>query len=153
MSEYKMNLAGWKAIAVVVVLIAVFGIRLVTFNDKKDDTALMRKIELQLLTEYLPDDAAKLKAVYEAGDMDEVEKVAKSITSTELDVESVQASYPLFNFKTPKDVVVKVKYSLNDATGTREKGTNYYLFKHRSFGNSWEYKYESNVVSYYLNFL
>ena len=153
MSEYKIKLTGWKAIAVVVVLIGIFGIRLMTFNDKRDDESLMKKIELQLMTDYFPDDVEELKAAYESGDMDEVAEVAESITSTTLNIESVQASYPLFDFSTPKKVVVKVKYSLDDASGTREQGTNYYLFKHSSLGNIWEYKYDTSVVSYYLNFL
>ena len=63
MSEYKIKLTGWKAIAVVVVVIGVFGVRLMTFNDEKDDNALMRQIELQLMTDYLPNDAGRLKAV------------------------------------------------------------------------------------------
>jgi hypothetical protein len=84
--------------------------------------------------------------------MDKLGRVAKSVTSTKLNVDSVQASYPLFDFSTRKDVVVKVRYSLNDASGTREKGTNYYLFKHGSLGNVWQYKYDASEVSYYLNF-
>ena len=153
MSEFNIKVTGWKAIAAVVVVIGIFGVRLMTFSDKKDDNALMRKIELQLMTDYFPDDVEKLKAVYEAGDVDEVERVAKSITTTRLNIESVQASSPLFDFSTPKDVVVKVRYSLQDASGTRERGTNYYLFKHGALGNSWQYKYQTSAVFYYLNFL
>jgi hypothetical protein len=153
MSELKIKLTGWQAIAVVVVFIGIFGIRLMTFNDERDDADLMRQIELQLMTDYFPDDVEKLKAAYETGDMDEVEEVAQSITSTTLNVESVKASYPLFDLSTPKDVVVKVTYSLNDDSGTREKATNYYLFKQGYLGNIWTYKHETSVVSYYLNFI
>ena len=153
MSEYKIQLTGWQAIAVVVVFIAIFGIRLITFNDERNDEDLISKLELQLMTEYFPDDVAELKAAFESGDMDEVEEIAKSITSTTLNIESVKASYPLFDFSTPKDVVVKVTYSLNDDTGTREKSTNYYLFKQGYLGNIWTYKRETSVVSYYLNFI
>ena len=153
MSEFKIKLTGWQAIVLVFVFIGIFGIRLVTFNDERDDEDLMRQIELQLLTDYFPDDVAQLRAAYETGDKNEVEKVAKSITSTTLNVESVKASYPLFDLSTPKDVVVKVTYSLNDDSGTREKATNYYLFKHGYIGKIWTYKRETSVVSYYLNFI
>ena len=153
MSEYKIQLTGWKAIVVVVVLIGILGVRMMTFNDKRDDEALMRKIELQLLTDYFPNDVAKLKTVYETGDTDEVEEVANSITSTTLNIQSVHASYPLLKFSTRKDVVVKVTYSLNDDSGTRKRAPNYYLFKHGSLGNVWTYKYKSSVVGYYLNFI
>ena len=153
MSEFKVKFSGWQAIVVLIVFIGIFGIRLMSFNDERDDEDLMRKIELQLLTEYFPDDVAKLKAAYESGDMDEVEEVANSITSTTLNVESVKASYPLFDLSTPKDVVIKVTYSLDDDSGTREKATHYYLFKHGYLGNIWTYKRETGVVSYYLNFI
>jgi hypothetical protein len=147
-----MNFRGWQAIAVIVVFLGILGVRLMAFSDKKDNKALMREIELQLLCDYLPNDADRLKAAYETGDMDKLGRVAKSVTSTKLNVDSVQASYPVFDFSARKDVVVKVRYSLNDASGTREKGTNYYLFKHGSLGNVWQYKYDTSEVSYYLNF-
>ncbi len=153
MSEPKINLTGWQAITVVVVLIGVIGVRLMTFNDKKDDKALMRQIEVQLMTDYFPNEAERLKVAYEAGDKDKLQRTVKSVTSAKLNVESVQASYPLFDFSTPKDVVVKVIYSLKDASGTRDRKTKYYLFSHGSLGNIWQYKYEASVVSYYLNFL
>ena len=153
MSELNIKLTGWKAAVAIVILIGIFGIRLMTFSDKRDDEALMKKIELQLMTDYFPDDVETLKAALETGDTDEIEEVAQSITSTTLNIESVQASYPLFKFSNPKKVVVKVTYSLDDDSGTRDKGTNYYLFKHGSLGNHWSYKRETTVVSYYLNFI
>ena len=112
----------------------------------------MRELELQLTTEYFPDDVEKLKDVYEKGDRDEVDRLVESITSTKVNVESVEASYPPLDFSTPKDVVIKVRYSLIDSSGTREEGTKYYLFKHGSLSNNWNYRWEVGAVSYYLNF-
>ena len=153
MSELNIKLTGWKAAVAIVVLIGIFGVRLMTFSDLRDDETLMKKIELQLLTDYFPNDVETLKAAMETGDTDEIEEVANSITSTTLNVESVEASYPLFKFSSPKKVVVKVTYSLDDDSGTREKATNFYLFKHGSLGNIWTYKHETTAVSYYLNFI
>ncbi len=153
MSELNIKLTGWKAVAVIVVLIGILGVRLMTFSDLRDDETLMKKLELQLLTDYFPDDVETLKAAFETGNTDEIEEVANSITSTTLNVESVKASYPLFKFTSPKKVVVKVTYSLDDDSGTRERATNYYLFKHGSLGNFWTYKRETTAVSYYLNFI
>lgn len=152
MSELNIKLTGWKAVAVIVVLIGILGIRLMTFSDIRDDETLMKKLELQLLTDYFPDDVENLKAAWESGDTDEFDELVQSVTSTTLNIESVQASYPLFKFTSTKKVVVKVTYSLEDDSGTRERATNYYLFKHGSLGNSWSYKREATVVSYYLNF-
>ena len=153
MSEYKFQLTGWQAIVALVILIGILGIRLMTFSDLSDDETLMEKIESRLMTDYFPDDVENLKAAYESGDTDKFDELVQSVTSTTLNIESVQASYPLFKFSSSKKVVVKVTYSLDDDSGTREKGTNYYLFKHGSIGNSWSYKREATVVSYYLNFV
>ena len=51
MSEYKFQLTGWQAIVALMVLIGIFGIRLMTFNDLTDDQTLMEKIELRLVSE------------------------------------------------------------------------------------------------------
>ena len=152
MSEYKFQLTGWQAIVAIAVLIGIVGIRLVTFSDLKDNESLVKKIELRLIADYFPDDVERLKATYESGDTDEFDELVQSVTSTTLNIESVQASYPLFKFSSPRKVVVKVTYSLDDDSGTRERGTNYYLFKQGSLGNIWTYKREATVVSYYLNF-
>ena len=124
-----------------------------TFSDLRDNETLVKKIELRLIADYFPDDVEKLKAAYESGDTAEFDELVQSVTSTTLNIDSVQASYPLFNFSSPKEVVVKVTYSLDDDSGTRERGTNFYLFKHGSLGNSWSYRREASVVSYYLNFV
>lgn len=153
MSEYKFQLTGWQAIVAIGVLIGIFGIRLMTFSDLRDDESLVKKIELQLIADYFPDDVENLKAAYESGETDELDRLAQSVTSTTLNIESVKASYPLFKFSSSKKVVVKVTYSLDDDSGTRDTGTNYYLFRHGSIGNSWSYKREANAVSYYLNFI
>lgn len=153
MSEHEMKLTGWQAIVAIVVLIGVLGLRLATLDDKKSDAALMREINQKLLTDYFPNDVARLKEAVEGGNGEQVASVAESVTSTRVDIESVRVSSPLFGFSNLKDVVVKVTYSLNDASGTREKGTVYYLFRHGLIGNTWRYKSKSGVVQYYLNFM
>ncbi|MFC1580293.1 hypothetical protein ACFL4N_05210 [Thermodesulfobacteriota bacterium] len=152
MAEAKIHLKGWQGLVVLVVLIGVVIVRLTTFSDNKDDSALMQKLEVQLMCDYFPNEAAKLREAYDSGDSEELQNAVKSVTTAKLNIESVQTSSPLFDFSTSKDVVVKVTYSLVDASGTRDRKTKYYLFKHGSVGNSWSYQYETGVVRYYLNF-
>jgi hypothetical protein len=149
--QYNLRINGWAALVIAVVLLGVIGVRLMTFNDKKDDEELMQEIETQLVSEYLPDDAERLAAAYESGNEGELSAVADSITSSEMEVKSVKVSSPLFDFSSSKEAVVKVEYSLNDDMGARKEGTVYYLFERHSLG--WQYMYESNAVSYYLNFI
>lgn len=153
MPELELNFSGWKAVVVIVIVLLVIGVRFITFKDQKDNKALVKEIELELTTEYFPDDVAKLRAAVDSGDEDEISDVAESITTTKLNIEAVQISRPLFDFSSSKDVIVKVKYSLNDATGTRKAGTNYYRFENGLIVNSWRYKGKSSVVFYYLNFI
>ena len=75
-----------------------------TFIDKRNDTELIQELELQLMTEYFPDDVDKLKAVYESGDEEEIENAVESITTTKLTIISVQTSFPLFSYKTNNKV-------------------------------------------------
>lgn len=153
--QLDFNIKGWGAAIIAVILVGVIGFRLMTFDDMKNDEDLMREIEVQLVAEYLPDDAERLAEAYESGNEGQLSAVAESITSTEVDVKAVKASSPLFDFSSPKEVVVKVEYVLNDDMGERKEGTVYYLFEKRSLsiGSDWRYMYESNAVSYYLNFL
>ena len=147
MAEIK--LTGWQAVVGLLILVGLFGVRVMSFNDMNDDKALMKQIDVQLMCDYMPDEAEKLQAAVETDDRDTIQ----SVLSAQVDVESVEASYPLFDFSPRKEVVVKVIYSLTDDSGTRDRKTKYYLFDHGSLGNIWSYRYETNVVAYYLNFI
>jgi hypothetical protein len=105
------------------------------------------------MSDYYPGEAERLKAVMESGNVSEIGEVAKSITTAKLNIESVQASYALFDFSSSKDVIIKVKYKLDDSSGARNQKTLYYRFKHGSVFNNWQYRYESSALSYYLNFI
>jgi hypothetical protein len=148
MAEIQFKLSGWQAI---VVLIGFVIVRLATFSDKRGDADLLQELEFQLMTEYFPDDVANLEEVYESGDEEELDEAVESITSTELTIISVQTSSPLLSFKSNEKVIVKVVYSLDDAYDNRQKGTKYYRFQHGALGNTWRYRYNASIASYYLN--
>lgn len=152
MPEYNVKLAGWQIAIAAVVLLAVVGGRLMTFNDQRDDAELVEKLKFEIMTEYLPNDVDALRAAVESGDSELIGEVAGSVTSSKITIESVQTSYPLFSFTSSNEVVVKVRYSLDDASGNRNRATNYYLFSHGLIGNTWSYRHKTTVVSYYLNF-
>lgn len=151
MSELKIQLKGWQAIAVLIVLIGVVAVRFMTLDDMQSDKDLMKHIDRLLMDEYSPHVAEKLRAAYDTGDNDELGEAVDSVTTTKVNVESVKASYPLFDFSLPKDVVIKVEFSLDDASGKGTKRTIYYLFRRGILG--WQYQYIASDWSYYLNFL
>lgn len=152
MSEIQMKLTGWKAIAAIVVVLCIVGVRLMTFNDKMDDSDLVQKLEFEIMTNYFPNDVEHLKSAYESGDIDETARAVETIATSKINFESIKASSPLLTFSTNKEVVIKVTYSLDDSSGNRIKETKYYLFKHGSIGNVWQYRYETSAISYFLNF-
>jgi hypothetical protein len=156
MSEQSVGikLSGWKALAIIPLVVGALGLRVVTITNKKNDANLMREVEFELMTEYFPDDVARLRALYDAGKTDEFTKAVRSTTTTTIDIKSVKASYSIFDFSTKdRDVVVKVVYSLDDASGTRKQGTNYYGFEHSPPINRWKCWGKRSVVNYYLNFI
>ncbi len=157
MSEHSIDingikLTGKKVIIIIIVLIAILVIRIGSMGNKKYDENLMKELNSLLLAEYLPDDATRMKSIYKTGTDKELSNMAKSITTTKVNIESVKASHSIFSFSSKKNVVVKVVYSLYDVNGTRKKGTKYYLFEHYSLGNSWRHKYDVSAMSYYFNF-
>lgn len=153
MADIRFDLKGWKAIVVLLGIVAVLIIRLLSFSDMTGDEDLMQKVKLHVIEEYFTDDVARLKAAVESGDAKKIAEVSKIITGDRMKIESVQASYPLFKFTSTKDVVVKVRYSLNDGAGPGKSFTSYYLFRYGMIGNNWSYQYKTSFFSYYLNFL
>ena len=150
MSELKIQLKGWQAIILAFVLIGVVTVRFMTLKDMRNDKELMKHIDTLLMDEYSPYVSENIRAAYDRGAKGKIDKSVKSILSTKVNILSVQASYPIFDFSIPKDVVIKVVFSLDDDTETGEKRTIYYLFRRGAFG--WQYQYITTSLSYYLNF-
>jgi hypothetical protein len=147
MSELKVQLSGWQAIVAVSILIGVIVVRFTTIGDMRGDDDLMQRVNALLMDEYAPHVAGKMREAYDAGDKDKID----SVISTKINIIAVQASYPVFKFSMPKEVVIKVVFSLDSATDSGEDRTIYYLFKHGVFG--WQYQYITTSLSYYLNFM
>lgn len=152
MSEFKIQLSGKTAVIAVVILVVILGIRLVSFSDKTGDRELTREIELLLMSEYYPDAVSEMQEAYDQGNMDELERLAGAVTRTKLVIESVKTSAPLLSFSSSTDVIVRVEYLLKDESKNSETKRQFYRFKHGAIGNSWQYRSDSNIVSYYLNF-
>jgi hypothetical protein len=153
MPEINFKLRGWQAVAVIIIVVCLIVYRFISFKDLTSEAALVREIETHIASEYMPAAAEKLKAAQASGDAQELERLATSLAATELSIEGVTASSPLLDFSSPRDVVVKVTYAFGDGSSDSDTQTRYFLFEKSLMPNSWRYRHESNVVSYYLNFL
>jgi hypothetical protein len=150
LAELKGQFKGWQAIVVIAVIIVVIVIRFISLSDMRNDKDLMKHIDALLMNEYAPHVAEELRDAVETGDNDEEGNSVKSILSTKVNIVSVKASYPFFDFSTPKEVVIKVVFSLDADNKSGEERTIYYLFKKGVFG--WQYQYITTSSNYYLNF-
>jgi len=149
MPEKTIKLTGWKAAIAAIVLLILLGVRVMTFSNNTDKE-LLEALNMQLMSEFYPNQVERLKAALDQTDEEKIESGTSAVLNAELNILSVQTSYPFLDFSSPQNIVVKVTYNLDDEAGKKEK---YYLFKHGVIGSNWQYQYESNVISYYLNFL
>jgi hypothetical protein len=152
MPQVTCTMRGWQAVLPLLALIAIVGVRLLTFRDQTDDVKLMRDLESQIVSDYLPNEVARLQVAMQAGDRQQLSGVAQSVTGAKPRIESVQISYPILAFSSSKDVVVKVVYALVEGDRSRDRKTLYFLYTHGVIGNTWRYRYETTALSYYLNF-
>lgn len=152
MAQLNMKLQGWHAVLGLIFLVGLTGVRLVTFRDKTDDQRLMRDLQRKIAADYLPHEAARLQAAMNASDQQDISRVARSITNTKPRIESVRISSPFLDFSYPKDVVVKVVYSLAEGAKTSRRRTLYFLYSYSAVGDVWIYQHQTTAVRYYLNF-
>lgn len=153
MSEVNFQLSGGKAVLAVIALAIIIIIRIVSLGGTEDDKELIDKLQVELTSYYYPGEVERLKAAMASGDREELDRVAKSVTSTKLRIDKVQTSYALLDFSSPKKVIVKVSYSLVDDTSVQEQQIKYFKFEYGGIANKWRYEYESSEFAYYLNLL
>jgi len=149
MPKKTIKLTGLNAIIASVLLLAVLVIRVATIGQNTDEE-LLKALDVQLMSEFYPNQVARMKAALKQADLEAIEADAGSILEAKVSILAVQTSYPVMDFSYPKIVIVKVRYDLDDRSGDKIK---YYRFKEGIAGSQWLYQYEANVISFYLNFL
>lgn len=149
MPEKTIKLTGLNAIIASAILLAVLFVRLTSIGQNTDEK-LLNALDFQLMSEFYPNQVARMKAALEQTDLAAIEGDVSSILKARIGILAVQTSYPVMDFSFPKNVIVKVTYNFDDESGNKIK---YYRFKEGIIGSKWLYQCESNVISYYLNFL
>jgi len=149
----NIHLKGWQIVAALIVLAGLAGFRLITFQDKTGDLNLMRDLERQIISDYFPGEADRLREAVNSGDSNKISDVTDSITNAKPKIESARISSPLFSVSTTEDVVVKVVYSLTEGTKTRDRKTLYLLYKHGAIGNTWSQQHKTTAIRFYMNLI
>ena len=154
MAEKTFTFTGWTAVLIIVAVVGLFGYRVMTFRNLETNEKLVQEVTMLLQHEYFPGDVARMKELFEAGQTEELGKAVESATTTQINIYSIKAGFPPFNFSSKRrKVVTKVEYSITDVNGVRQEGTKYYRFDHAPIVNTWQLGREVSVISYYLNFL
>ena len=151
MTEQKFTLTGWKAVAIIVVAVGLFGYRVLSFRSLENNDKLVEEVQMLLQTEYLPDDVRNMENLYESGNTAELGKAVQSLKTTSINIESITAGFPPFNFGSKsRKVITKVVYNITDVYEVRQEGTKYFSFEYYPIGNSRQRCYEVSAFSYYL---
>lgn len=153
MSELNFKLKGWHAVAAVIVLIVLMGVRLTSFHDGMSDAGLMRNLQTHLASDYMPGEAARLQAAMDSGSQEKLVEAAHAVTGSKPEIESVRISAPFLNFTFPEDVVVKVTYDLTQDGQPGGRRTLYFLYSYSAAGDLWIYQHQTYAMKYYLNFI
>mgnify|MGYP000515240648 CR=1 FL=1 len=149
MPEKTIKLTGLNAIIACVILLSVLVMRVTSIGQNADE-ALLSALKVQLVSEFYPNQVARLKAALNQTDLSDIEEETSSIIKAKIEISAVTTSYPVMDFSFPKNVIVKVTYNLDDGAGDK---IIFYRFKEVILGSKWLYQSESNVLSFYLNFL
>lgn len=153
MAEVKMQFRGWQAVVVVIAIFILVGYRFLSQEDMTGDPELVQKMRQELMFEVYPDQADRLEAAQAAGDTKKLQALAAQVANTKIDIQSLKASQPLFDFSSPRDVVIQVTYQLQEGTESKPPRTDYHLFEYHALGSNWRHVRSSTALSYYFNFL
>ena len=149
----EIRIGGFAALIALAAAAAFMAFRVNSAGDMRDNQELMRKVRMELMTEYVPHQVDKLAKAIESGAEAAITRQAESLTTAELDIQELKAAYPFYKFSTSHmDVVIKVRFRLSNSEGVVKDGINYYLCEHHPVGNTWYIKRHTSEYFYYSNF-
>ena len=147
LGQINFQLKGWKAAAFVGALILFMGFRTLgprAISDPSLNEALRLEIEGERIRKTLPG----LTEAMEDKDYDEVDELKDEVLSKIQILETVSSKVPIPFFRDDEQVI-QVTYFWSDSPS--KKITRYYRVETSGF-TGWFVEYETNSVSYYLDF-
>ena len=154
MPELRVPFTGRTVLIVLILMGMRLGLRIVTMIDMRGNQELMRLLNEEIKTHYLPDDVRRMEEQLTAGNQEGLSRSAQSLETTVIKFESVQCLFPLFQFSSgEQEVPVRVEYAIKNDKGVRKQGVNYYLFEHPTMGNTWRFVLNYDAFRYYLRYL
>lgn len=150
MAQTEIQLKGWHGVLALIGLGILFLVRIATFGDGLSDESLVKALRKEMVINHYEALTANLPGkIREQGRVDLDEEIADNLM-----FESIKTSYPFLDFSSPRDVVVKVTFSIRGEYGPGDPITEYYLYRYRTIGfKKWEYRHKTGKLVYYMNFI
>lgn len=144
----EFQFSGKAAIAVGIILVVGIAIRFFTFTNSTDAT-LEQQVRGVLWSTYSGLHLGpEINEIREKGAYGNVPALLEKASPAAITIEQISRSEPLMSWSSNQVVIVRVRYRFPEDT---ESQTEYMKFEHGSMLNSWSYRHDTSVVSYYLN--
>ena len=144
MSDMQINVKGWKAIPVILVVLAIVGYKFYAMKSTLDTDAT-KVIKFWLLAEYAGEalDNPKYKN-FEALPRAEADRAAEELLKLQrIDIKSIGARGK------GDDIVVRVEIAVDGKTPPDGKSIRYFRMTHSTI-TGWRMKWDASWISYYL---
>lgn len=144
MNDMQVNVKGWKAIPVILVVLAIVGYKYYAMRSTLD-TGATQVIKFWLLSEYSRKalDNPKLKN-FDAMPSAEADRAAEELLKLQkIDIKSIGARGK------DDDIVVRVEVEVDGKVPPDGKSVRYFRMTHSTI-TGWRMKWDASWISYYL---
>ena len=146
MSDIKLQLSGWKAIAVIGIVMAVAGYRFMAVRTTLE-TGGADELKMWVLADYVRQGLPALEQALESGDMQAAEEQAQQLIAAErIRFTEMKAR------GTPDDLVVRVKIRVDGGAPPDGREVRYFRMSHSTI-TGWRMERETSALGYYLKLL
>ena len=146
MSDIKLQLSGWKAIAVIGIVVAVAGYRFMAVRTTLE-TGGADELKMWVLADYVRQGLPALEQALESGDMQAAEEQAQQLIAAErIQFTEMKAR------GTPDDLVVRVKIRVDGGAPPDGREVRYFRMSHSTI-TGWRMERETTKLGYYLKLL
>jgi hypothetical protein len=142
-SDIKFQLSGWKAIAVIGIVVAVAGYRFMAVRTTLE-TGGADELKMWVLADYVRQGLPALEQALEGGDMQAAETQAQQLIASErIQFTEMKAR------GTPDDLVVRVKIRVDGGRPPDGREVRYFRMSHSTI-TGWRMERETSALGYYL---
>lgn len=107
----KIQLTGWKAVLLILVIVGFTGYRILGVHDVSDNTGLVQAIQTELENKIRRQILPELQEAYNNNNLEEARELQEELSDYEVEVHKVISSEPIIPFLSSKEFMVGVTFS------------------------------------------